>query len=126
MVGFVVSGVGMVALPASNLDRLALSWLIPLATAFGIAHFVAVYGLLARRDWSASVTGYLAAIGTGIAAYAVLATLTGLDPFEATSTLPSDQARADGLGLLVWMIGLWLVAARFALLAFRPASAEPA
>jgi hypothetical protein len=123
LAGCVVSAVGIAVLPESNLDRLALSWLIPLAASFGIAHFVAAYGLLARRSWSAALTGYLAAIGTGTAVYGLLATLTGLDPFVATSTLPADQARADGLGLLAWMIGLWLVAARFAWRAFRPESA---
>ncbi len=47
-------------------------------------------------------------------------TLTGQDPFGATSTLPSDRASADGLGLLVWMIGLWTVAARSAWKAVGP------
>lgn len=122
LAGCVVSAVGIAVLPASSLDRLALSWLIPLAIAFGVAHFVAVYGLLAGRRWSGTLTGYLAAIGIGVAVYGLLATLTGLDPFTATSTLPGDRARADGLGLLVWMIGMWLVAARFAWRAFRPLS----
>jgi hypothetical protein len=120
LAGCVVSAVGIAVLPSSNLDRLALSWLIPLAIAFGAAHFVAAYGLLAGRHWSGALTGYLAAIGIGMAAYGLLATLTGLDLFAATSSLPSDRARADGLGLLVWMIGMWLVAARFAWRAFRP------
>ena len=47
-------------------------------------------------------------------------TLTGMDPFGATSKLPSDRAWAEGLGLLIWMIGLWLVAARYAFKAIRP------
>ena len=127
LAGSVVSAVAIAVLPASNLDRLALSWLIPLGICFGIAHFVASYGLLAGHRWSASLTGYLAAIGIGVAAYGLLAALTGLDPFAATSTLPADEARADGLGLLVWMIGLWLIAARMAWRAFRPLSTrEPA
>jgi hypothetical protein len=123
LAGFVVGAVDLVVLPGSALDRLALSWLIPLVGAFGIAHFVAGYGLLAGRRWSASLTGYLAAIGIGVAVYGLLVTLTGLDPFGATSALPERQARANGLGLLVWMAGLWLVGARFALRAFRRAPA---
>jgi hypothetical protein len=122
LAGSVVSAVGIAVLPGAALDRLAISWLVPLAIAFGLAHFVAAYGLLAGRRWSAGVTGYLAAIGIGVAVYGLLATLTGLDPFAATSALPADRARADGLGLLVWMIGMWLVAARFAWRAFRPLS----
>ncbi len=123
LAGLVVAGVGVFVLPASNLDRIVLSWLIPLTVAFAIAHAVAVYGLIARRAWSGGLTGYLAAIGIGVCACGLLATLTGLDPFGTTSTLPAEQARADGLGLLVWMMGLWAVAARFALRAFRPSSA---
>jgi hypothetical protein len=63
---------------------------------------------------------YLAAIGLGVAVYGLMLTLTGADPFGATSALPSDRAWAQGVGLLVWMIGLWLVAARYAWKAVRP------
>ena len=89
-------------------------WLIPLTVAFGLAHFVAAYGLVRRRDWGGRLVGYLSAIGIGIAAYGLILTLTGMDPFGATSKLPSSRAWAEGLGLLIWMIGLWLVAARYA------------
>lgn len=114
LAGFVVLGVGAVVLPTSALDRIAMSWLVPAAVGFGIAHFVAVVGLVRRSSWSAALTGYLAAIGIGVAAYGLLVTLTGLDPFGATSSLPGDRARAEGVGLLLWMIGLWALAARFA------------
>ena len=120
LAGFVVLGVGGVVLPNLSLDVVAMSWLIPLTVAFGIAHFVAAWGLVRRRSWSAGLTGYLAAIGIGIAAYGLLVTLTGLDPFGATSSLPGDQARAEGVGLLLWMVGLWVVAFRFATRAVRP------
>ena len=79
-----------------------MSWLIPLAVAFGLGHFLAANGLIRRRAWGASLTGYLAAIGIGIAAYGLLVTLTGLDPFGATSSLPAAQARAEGMGVLLW------------------------
>ena len=120
LAGFVVLAVGAVVLPNTALDRLALSWLIPLTVAIGIAHFVAAIGLVRRKDWGAALTGYVAAIGIGVAAYGLLVTLTGLDPFGATSSLPSDTARAQGFGLLIWMIGLWLVAVRSAMRASRP------
>ncbi len=114
LAGFVVLGIGVVVLPNTPFDRLAMSWVIPLSVGFGIAHFVAAFGLIRRRSWSAGLTGYLAAIGIGIAAYGLLVTLTGLDPFDATSSLPADQARAEGVGLLLWMIGLWTVGVRSA------------
>jgi hypothetical protein len=114
LAGFVVLGVGAVVLPNLSFDRIAMSWLIPLTVAFGIGHFVAAFGLIRRRVWSTSLTGYVAAIGIGVAAYGLLVTMTGLDPFGATSSLPGDQARAEGIGLLIWMIGLWLVGFRAA------------
>jgi hypothetical protein len=121
LAGFVVLGVGAVVLPNTELDPLALSWFIPLTVAFGLAHFVAAYGLIRRRAWSADLTGYLAAIGFGVVAYGFLVIMTGLDPFGATSSLPSERASAEGVGLLVWMTGLWVVAWRFAYKAMRPA-----
>ena len=119
LAGLVVLGIGAVVLPTTSLDRLALSWLIPLTVAFGIDHGVAAVGLVRRSAWAASLTGYLAAIGVGVAVYGLLVTLTGLDPFGATSALPGDVARAQGVGLLVWMTGLWLLAARKATRAGR-------
>jgi uncharacterized membrane protein YagU involved in acid resistance len=105
---------------------LALSWLIPLTVAFGFAHFVAAYGLIRRRAWSAALVGYLAAIGIGIAVYGLILMLTGQDPIGATSSLPSERAWAQGFGLLVWMIGLWAVAARYAWKAVRHLDGTPA
>jgi hypothetical protein len=114
LAGLVVLGVGAVVLPTTTLDTIAMSWFVPLTVAFGFAHLVAAYGLVRRRVWSGSLTGYLAAIGIGVAVYGLLLMLTGLDPFGATSTLPAGRAGAEGIGLLIWMIGLWSVAARFA------------
>ena len=114
LAGMVVLAVGAVVLPATALDSLVLSWLVPLAIAFGLAHLVAAYGLVRGRAWSANLTGYLAAAGIGIAAYGLILTLTGADPFGATSSLSPGTAWAEGLGLLIWMIGLWAVAARSA------------
>jgi len=120
LAGFVVLGLGAVVLPNTALPSLALSWLVPLTVAFGLGHFVAAFGLIRGRAWSAALTGYVAAIGIGVAVYGLMLTLTGADPFGATSSLPSDRAWAEGLGLLIWMIGLWAVAARFAWKAVRP------
>lgn len=126
LAGLVVLGVGAVVLPTVHLDSVALSWLIPLTVAFGIGHLVAAYGLIRRREWSGRLVGYLAAIGIGVATYGLILTLTGVDPFGATSKLPSARAWAEGLGLLIWMIGLWLIAARYAFKAFRPVKPNPA
>jgi hypothetical protein len=116
--GFVVLAVGAVVLPSTELDRIPMAWLVPGTIAFGIAHFVAAIGLIRRRAWGATLVGYIGAIGIGVAGYGLLVTLTGLDPFGATSSLPGEQARAEGLGLLLWMAALWALAARSAFRAF--------
>jgi hypothetical protein len=114
LAGSAVLGIGTVVLPNTNLSPLALSWLVPLTVAFGVAHVVAAYGQIRGRAWSAALTGYLAAIGLGLTSYGLLLVLTGLDPFKLTSTLPAAKASAEGVGLLLWMAGMWLVAYRFA------------
>jgi len=124
LAGAVVLGAGTIAAPQAALDSAYVSWIVVGAVAFGVAHVVAAYGLLRRRAWSGTLVGYLAMIGIGVAIYGLLLTLTGADPFGATSQLPSDRAWAEGVGLLVWMIGVWLVAARYALKGVPPVPAE--
>jgi len=120
LAGAVVLAAGTIAAPRAALDSAYVSWIVVAAVAFGFAHVVAAYGLLRRRAWSGTLVGYLAMIGIGVAIYGLLLTLTGADPFGATSQLPSDRAWAEGVGLLVWMIGVWLVAARYALKGVPP------
>ena len=69
---------------------------------------------LPRHAYRPRTRGF-AAFVIGVAAFGLLATLTGLDPFGATSSLPSEQARVEGVGFLLWMIGLSALGARFAL-----------
>ncbi len=123
LAGFVSLAAGLVVASSPSIDATTRSWVVILAVSFAIAHAFAVVGLIRARRWAARLVGYLAAIGVGVASYALLVTLTGLDPFGATSALPAGQARAEGLGLSIWMIGVWLVALRYALRGFpgRPA-----
>jgi hypothetical protein len=114
LAGFVVLAAGLAPAASGVVDPTVRSWLVILAIAFAAAHLVAVVGLVRARPWSARLVGYLAALGIGASAYVLLVTLTGLDPVGATSALPEAQARAEGVGLAIWMIGLWLVAFRFA------------
>jgi hypothetical protein len=120
--GLVVLGLGAVVLPSIALPTLAANWLVPLAVAAGILHLVAAVGLVRGKRWSRSLVAYLAAAGIGVAAYLLLAVVTDLDLFAATSSLPASQATADGVGFSIWMIGAWLVATRFAFAAFAPAA----
>ncbi len=120
LAGAVVLGAGTIAAPRAALDPAFVSWLVIASLVFGGAHVVAAYGLIRRSAWSGVLVGYLATIGIAVAAYGLLLTVTGTDPFGATSSLPSDRAWAEGVGLLVWMIGVWLVAARYALRGVPP------
>lgn len=128
---FLTALAGLVAMAAAlapagmaGIDPTVRSWLVIVGIAFGTAHLVAVVGLVRARPWSGRLVGYLAAIGIGTVSYGLLVTLTGLDPFAATSALPAGQARAEGIGLSIWMIGLWLLAARFASRGF-PTTSRP-
>ena len=112
--GFVVLGATLFVVPTLPIDSLAATWAVILGTSVGIAHFVAVVGLIRGRRWSASLVGYVATIGIGISVFGALVAATGLSIFGAE--------RATSVGFFLWMIGTYLVAARFA---FKPFSFTP-
>jgi len=112
--GFVVLGATLFVVPTLPIDSLAATWAVILGTTVGIAHFVAVVGLIRGRRWSASLVGYVATIGIGISVFGALVAATGLSIFGAE--------RATSVGFFLWMIGTYLVAARFA---FKPFSFTP-
>ena len=112
--GLIVSAVTLFVLPSTALTQAVLTILIPLAIAFSIAHFVAMYGLIRRRAWSATLTLYIAAIGLGFAAFGGLLLVTGLDPLGRPGAEAALESRVQIAGLLVWLAGSWIVAARFA------------
>jgi hypothetical protein len=114
--GFVLVGLAFVVAPTFALDQVAASWLVILAGAAGLAHFVAAVGLIRGRAWSGALVGYLAAAGITVAAITALLAGVGVEIFGA------EPRTTVGFG--IWMIGTWLVATRFALKPFtyeRPA-----
>ena len=121
LTGLIVSAVTLFVLPATALAAGMLTILIPLAIVFSIAHFVAMYGLVRRRAWSAPLTLYLAAIGLGLAAFGCLVLVTGLDPLGRPGADSALESRVQIAGLLVWLAGSWIVAARFAVRGMAPA-----
>jgi hypothetical protein len=120
----IVSAVTLFVLPSTALTRDVLTILIPLAIIFSIAHFVAMYGLIRRRAWSAQMTLYLAAIGLGLAAFGCLLLVTGLDPLGRPNADGALESRVQILGPLVWLAGSWIVAARFAVRGMAPADSR--
>jgi hypothetical protein len=81
--------------------------LVPIVVAAGIAHFVALAGVARGRAWGRELAVTIAEVGGGVAIAALFAVLLGADPFSATSSLPATTARANGIGLLVWMTAIY-------------------
>lgn len=113
--GLAVLAFGAVVAPRSDVGSPLVVWLTIIGIAAGLAHFVAVYGLIRGRRWSGSLVAYLAAAGIGASAFAIL--MIGR---AGEAVLGASDATA--VGYFVWMIGAWLVATRFALKPFRTTS----
>jgi hypothetical protein len=114
LTGAIVSAVTLFVLPASAIARLPLTFLIVLGVVFAIAHYVAMYGLIRRRDWAAPLTLYVVAVGLGLAAFGGLLLVTGFDPLGRPDAEATLASRVQIVGLLVWLTGSWIVAGRFA------------
>lgn len=85
------------------------SWPISaLAVAFGIAHFVALFGIARGRDWGRALAIFIAEAGGGISFAVLVAMGLGANPF-AGSTLPAQQAHANGIGLVAWTLAMYLL-----------------
>jgi hypothetical protein len=118
--GLAMLAVGALVAPRSDLGSPLVAWLTIIGIAAGLAHFVAVYGLIRGRRWSGSLVAYLAAGGIGASVFAFLMIARAGESIFGASD-------ASTVGFFVWMIGSWLVAMRFALKPFRvPAPRRPA
>lgn len=108
--GLVVLGMSLAVAPTFEVPHLAATWAVMLGIAAGIAHLVAVVGLIRGRRWAASLVGYLATAGIAVAGFGALLAVTGMSIFGAD--------RATTFGFFAWMIAWWLVAARYAIKPF--------
>jgi hypothetical protein len=109
--GFTVLGVATLVAPSAGLAEPLVSWTVILGVAAGIAHLVAAVGLIRARSWGRDLVLYLAGIGIGVSVFSVL-----LIARAGESILGAGDATT--VGFFAWMIGSWLVAARFAYKAF--------
>ena len=116
--GFAVLAFGVAVVPYAEIGTLGASLSI-VAIAVGLAHFVAVYGLIRGRAWSGTLVAYLAAAGIGASVFAML-----LIARAGESILGAGDLTA--LAYFAWMIGMWAIAAAFALKPFRTPSAPRA
>ena len=112
--GFAVLGASLVVAPAVGLPDPLGAWVVILGTFAGIAHFVAVVGLVRARDWAPDLVSYLAAAGIGVSVFALLM-------IGRAGEAVLGAADATAIGFFAWMIVTWLIAMRFA----RKAYARP-
>jgi hypothetical protein len=110
--GLAVLAFGVVVAPSSGVAGPLVAWLTIVGIATGLAHLVAVYGLIRGRRWSGELVGYLAAGGIGASVFAILLITRAGEPVLGAGD-------ASAVGFFIWMIGTWLVATRFALKPFR-------
>ena len=116
--GFAVLGASLVVAPAVGLPDPLAAWVIILGTAAGIAHFVAVVGLIRARAWAPDLVSYLAAAGIGVSVFALLM-------IGRAGEAVLGAADASAIGFFAWMIVTWLVAMRFARKAYaRPTATQ--
>ncbi len=108
--GLVVLGAAVVVVPTLGVGPLVSTWAVILGGAAGLAHLGAVVGLIRGRRWAAALVGYLAVAGIAVAVIGALFAVTGVELFAAE--------RRTAVGFFIWMIGAWLVAARFAVRPF--------
>jgi hypothetical protein len=108
--GFVVLGAALFIVPTLGVDEIVARWAVILGITAGIAHVVAIAGLIRGRRWGGTLVGYLAAVGIGLSTFGALVALTGVAIFGAST--------ATAFGFFAWMIGTWAIAARYALKPF--------
>jgi len=94
LTAWIVLAIALFVLPSSTIGHETLVVLVPLGIAFGLAHFVALAGVLRRRAWSVPLTLYLTAIGLGMAAFVVLLVGTGVDPLARPGSVTTFGTRA--------------------------------
>ena len=96
--GSAVTALGLTVLPPTIAAR--GPWiLVPLVVAFGIAHFVALAGIVRGRRWGRELAVSIAEAGGGLSIAALVAMLLGGD----------SAGRATGLGFAVWTIAVYLL-----------------
>ena len=104
LTGSAVTALGLAVLPGAIGS--GGPWiLVPVVITFGIAHFVALVGIARGREWARQLALTIAEAGGGLAIAALFAMLLGANP------LPGSTARADGVGLVAWQLGLYVLVA---------------
>jgi hypothetical protein len=115
--GLVLLAFGGIATPiAASLsdtpDAGLLSTLVTLAPFVVVAallHVVAAVGVFRDRDWGYRLAIWMIALAVFVILAGIVMALAGRDPFAVASTDP--KATGDGLGILLWTLAWYGVAA---------------
>jgi hypothetical protein len=105
LTGSAATAIGFGVAPSAVGSAWALAALV---VVFGIAHFVALFGIARAREWGRTLAVTIAEIGGGVSFAALIAIAMGANPF-AGSSLPADQAHANGTGLVAWSLAMYLL-----------------
>jgi hypothetical protein len=105
LTGSAATAIGFGVAPSAVGSAWALAALV---VAFGIGHFVALFGIARAREWGRMLALTIAEIGGGVSLAALIAIAMGANPF-AGSSLPADQAQANGTGLVAWSLAMYLL-----------------
>jgi hypothetical protein len=96
--GSAVTAFGLAVLPPAIAS--GGPWIVvPLVVAFGIAHFVALAGIVRGRGWGRELAVSIAEAGGGLSIAALVAILLGA----------ASAGRATGIGLAVWTMAVYLL-----------------
>ena len=80
--------------------------LVTLIAVFGIAHFVALYGLARGREWGRQLAVTIAEIGGGLSFAGIVAIALGAHPFSSAAVA---AAQANSIGLAAWSLAMYLL-----------------
>src|SRR4051812_36498958 len=84
------------------------AWVLALlVAAFGVAHFIALFGIARAREWGRTLAVTIAEVGGGISFAALVAIAMGARPFAAASV--AGQAVDNGAGLAAWTLAMYLL-----------------
>lgn len=80
--------------------------LVVLIATFGVAHFVALFGLARGREWGRELAVTIAEIGGGLSFAGIVAIALGAHPFTSAAV---PAAQANGVGLAAWTLAMYLL-----------------
>ena len=99
LTGSAATAVGLGVAPAAVGGAWPLALLV---IVFGIAHYVALFGIARGREWGRQLATTIVEIGGGVSFAGLIAIALGANPF-------GGQSVANGTGLAAWTLAMYLL-----------------